>query len=207
MIRREGPAAPELHRNRQTVAFGKGDHRIARFTTPVAAAKDRDRFLRLGQARGQAVHPGGRGGHLDRFGLGGVGHIGGFDQHVLGQCDDHRAGATLCGDAEGAGDQFRDAGGVVDLEGPFRHGAEDLTVIKLLKGLAIGHVAADLADEQDHRRAVLHRHMHACRRIGRTGAAGDKADAGPAGHLAIGLGHHGGTALLPAGQKIHAGPD
>ncbi len=37
-----------------------------------------------------------------------------------------------------------------------------------------------------------------CERIGGAGAAGDEADAGPAGHLADRLGHHRGAGLLPA---------
>ena len=34
--------------------------------------------------------------------------------------------------------------------------------------------------------------------VGGAGAARDEADAGPAGELAIGLGHHGGAAFLAA---------
>ena len=40
--------------------------------------------------------------------------------------------------------------------------------------------------------------------VGGAGAAGDEADAGPAGHLAIGLGHDAGAALLPAGDEADA---
>ncbi len=40
-------------------------------------------------------------------------------QHVLRQRQHHRAGAAGGGDGKGAGDEFRDAGGIVDLAHPF----------------------------------------------------------------------------------------
>ena len=66
--------------------------------------------------------------------------------------------------------------------------------------LALAHVAGDLADEQDHRRRILARDMQTGGGIGRTRPASDEADAGRAGHLAGGLGHHRGAALLAAGR-------
>ena len=45
---------------------------------------------------------------------------------------------------------------------------------------------------------ILLRDMDAVGRIGGARAAGDEADAGPAGHLADGFRHHRGAGLLPA---------
>jgi hypothetical protein len=119
-------------------------------------------------------------------------------QHVLGQRDDHRAGAAAGRSVEGARDQLGDAGRIVDLGRPFGDRAEHRAVIELLEGLALAHVARDLPDEQDHRGRILARDMQARRRIGGTRAAGDEADAGRPGGLADRLRHHGGTAFLPA---------
>ena len=76
--------------------------------------------------------------------------------------------------------------------------AEHRAIVELLERLALAHVARDLADEQDHRRGVLPRDMHAGRRIGGARPAGDEADAGPAGRLADGFRHDRRAALLPA---------
>src|SRR3546814_15025853 len=56
--------------------------------------------------------------------------------------------------------------------------------------LALGHVAPDLADEEDHRRRILEGDMDAGAGAGRARPARHEADAGPAGQLAIGLCHH-----------------
>ena len=57
---------------------------------------------------------------------------------------------------------------------------------------------ADLADEQDHRRGVLIGDVNPGGRIGGARSPGHETDPRRAGHLAVGLGHHGGPALLPA---------
>ena len=85
-----------------------------------------------------------------------------------------------------------------------RAGAEHLPVVDLLEGLAVALVARDLADEQDHRRRVLERGVHADRGVGRARAARHEADARPAGELALRLGHEGRAALLPAGDEADA---
>src|SRR3546814_17211576 len=56
--------------------------------------------------------------------------------------------------------------------------------------LALGHVAPDLADEEDHRRRILEGDMDAGAGAGRARPARHEADAGPAGQLAIGIGHN-----------------
>ncbi len=44
--------------------------------------------------------------------------------------------------------------------------------------------------------------MHAGQRVGRAGAAGHHADAGFAGQLAVGVGHHGRAAFLAANRDL-----
>src|SRR5206468_11352285 len=83
-------------------------------------------------------------------------------------------------------------------------GAEHLAVVDLLKGLAVALVAGDLADEQDHRRAVLERGVQPDARVRRAGAARHEADARAAAQLALRLGHEGRAALLPTGDEADA---
>ena len=54
---------------------------------------------------------------------------------------------------EGAGDDFREAGRIVDLRGPFGERSEGGPVVELLERLALTHAALDLADEEDHRKS------------------------------------------------------
>jgi hypothetical protein len=68
-------------------------------------------------------------------------------------------GPPVAGSMEGARNDFRDARRIVDLRCPFRHRPENGAVIELLECLAVAHVAADLADEHDHRRGILARDM------------------------------------------------
>ena len=86
-------------------------------------------------------------------------------------------------------DVLRDPVGAVDLRDPLRHRAEHPPVVDLLEGLALLLVGGDLADEQDQRRRVLERGVHADRRVRRAGAARDDRDARPAGELPVGVGH------------------
>ena len=123
-------------------------------------------------------------------------------QHVFRQRDHHRAGTAVAGGVEGARHQFGNARGIVDLGRPFGDGAEHRAVVEFLERLALAHVAADLADEHDHRRRVLPGDMNAGRRIGGARAARDETDAGPAGHLADRLRHHGGRALVAADGEL-----
>src|SRR3546814_18746178 len=105
------------------------------------------------------------------------------------------------GGVKGAADHLRDALGVVDLGHPFGQLAEHAAVVDLLEGLALGHAAADLTDEEDHRRGLLKGAVHAGAGVGGAGAARPEADARPAGALAVGVGPHRRAALLPATGK------
>src|SRR3546814_21009642 len=93
-----------------------------------------------------------------------------------------------------------DAPGVIDLGHPLGELAEHAAVVDLLERLALGHVAPDLADEEDHRRRILEGDMDAGAGAGRARPARHEADAGPAGQLAIGIGpHRCATCLAAAG--------
>ena len=98
----------------------------------------------------------------------------------------------------GVCDVFRDALRAIDLGGPLRHAAEHAPVVDLLERLAVDEVAADLSDEQDHRRRILRGRVHADRGIRGAGTARHEGDAGTARELAVRLRHVGGTAFLPA---------
>src|SRR3546814_15825091 len=70
-------------------------------------------------------------------------------QHVLRQGQHHRARAPRGGGVEGTADHLRDAPGVIDLGHPLGELAEHAAVVDLLERLALGHVAPDLADEEE----------------------------------------------------------
>ena len=99
-------------------------------------------------------------------------------QDVLGQGDDDRAHPALLGRGEGAFDDLDGALGALELGRPFGQAAEDLAVVDLLEGAAAAVGQGDLADEQDHRRRVLMRRVHADGGVGRARSARDHADAG-----------------------------
>ena len=123
-------------------------------------------------------------------------------EDILGQGDDDGAHSALQGGGEGAFDHLDGAFRALDLGGPFGQAAEHLAIVDLLEGAAPAVGQGDLADEQDHRGGVLMRRMHADGGMGRAGAAGDHADAGLAGQLAIGLRHIGGAGLVAAGDDL-----
>ena len=105
-------------------------------------------------------------------------------------------------------DVFRQAIGVVHFADPLgeaeRPGPEHLPVVDLLERLAIALAARDLADEQDHRRRVLERGVHADCRVARARAARHEAQARPTGELALRLRHVARPALVAAGDEADA---
>ena len=103
---------------------------------------------------------------------------------------------------EGVADVFGNAVGTVDLRDPFAHRAEHAAKIDFLEGFAFNNVVANLADEQDQRRGVLIRSVHADRRVGGAGSAGDEGDAGLSGEFAVGIRHIGDAAFLPADDEF-----
>ena len=122
----------------------------------------------------------------------------GLAQHVFGQRDHHRAGPSGSRERKRAGHQFGDAAGVVDPHHPLGHLAVHPAEIEFLERPALEEGARDLADEEDHRRRILISGVHAHARVGRARPARHEADARPAGEFAVGVGHVGGAALLPA---------
>ena len=125
-------------------------------------------------------------------------------QHVLGQREHDRAGAAGGRDAIGAGDIFGDAPRILDPRRPFGDRAEEGGKVDLLEALAVAVAARDVADEQDHRGRILEGDMDAAAGVGRAGAAGDEGDARAAGHLAVGVGHVGDAAFLPADDRCRS---
>ncbi len=101
-------------------------------------------------------------------------------------------------------DVFGNALGAIDLRRPLRDAAEHAPVIDLLERLAVDEIAADLSDEQDHRRRILRRGVDADAGVRGAGTARDERDAGPAGELAVRLRHVGRAAFLPAHDEREA---
>ena len=127
-----------------------------------------------------------------------VGGVGLLDEHVLGEREHNRSGASGGRDVERAGDELGDPVGIVDLLHPLRHRAEHVAVVDLLERLAAHHLAADLPDQEDQRGRVLERGVDAAGGVRGAGAAGDHADPRPAGELAVCVGHVRGTDLVAA---------
>ncbi len=172
---------------------------------PVGAAGDHQRTLRGGQQPGQrgGIRGRRRGDHGPI--RAGVAADGIAIEHILGQRQHHRPGTARGRDLEGARDQFGNARRVVDFGDPFRHAAEHRRVIDFLEGLPAAVLAGDLPDEQDHRRRILRGNMDADAGMRGAGPARDKADAGAAGQLAVGLGHIGGRAFVLADDQVDRG--
>ena len=84
-------------------------------------------------------------------------------------------------------------------------GAKKAGKVDLLEALAVAVAASDVADEQDHRRRILEGDMDPAAGVGRARAAGDEGDARAAGHLAVGVGHVGDPAFLPADDEVDFG--
>ena len=188
--------------DRNVEPLGEAMDRCARGLVPARAADQQHRPLGRQQHLAQARHLARAGRGFRRRRRRAVSDLGLLGQHVLRQSHNHRPRPAGGSGLEGAVDVFRRALGVVEFGGPFSHGAEHLGVVHLLEGLAATHGLIDLTHEQDHRRGILLRHVHAGRGVGRARSAGDKTDAGLAGRLAVGLGHHGRPALLAANDHL-----
>ena len=67
----------------------------------------------------------------------------------------------------------------------------------------VAEVRAHVADEENHRRGVLERGVHAHRGLGRARAARHEAQSRAAGELAVGLGHVRRPRLLAADHELH----
>ncbi len=83
--------------------------------------------------------------------------------------------------------------------------AEHPPVVDFLERLAVGEIAADLADEDDHRRRILRRRVDADGSIRCARPPRDEGDARAPGQLAVRLRHVGGAAFLPADEQVAGG--
>ena len=130
-----------------------------------------------------------------------VGDIRLLGEHVLGEREDDRPGPAGQRERERLGHVLGNPGRAVDLPRGLRDPAEHLRVVELLPGLAAAKRARHLPDEEDHRRRVLLRRVHADRRLRRAWPARDEADARPAGELPVRLGRVGRALLVAAGDQ------
>jgi hypothetical protein len=194
--------APERAGHRQVPCGREAGQVVGCLARPAAAAHHQQRLPGAGQhVTDAAHHVGRRRGGLQR-GAGEGGLVGQLGQHVFRQRHDHRPRPARDGGVEGAGDDLGHARCIRDLDHPLGELAEHGVVVDLLEGFAPRLPAGDLSHEQDQGRGVLLGRVHADARVGGAGAARDHADAGPAGHLAVGLGHVGGTAFVLGHHQV-----
>src|SRR3569623_1383358 len=104
--------------------------------------------------------------------------------------------------AIGAADLFGDPARILDPRRPFGDRREEGGEVDLLKALAVAVAARDVADEQDHRGRILAGDMHSGTGVSCARSPGDESDSGPAGHLAVGVGHVGDAAFLPTDDCV-----
>ena len=194
--------------HRQVPGFGEALERGAGRVVPARAADDHERPLGGNEHRAQARQRARLGPGQRRLGARQHRRRSRRRQHVFRQREHDRPRATLQRRVEGARHVLRQAVGVVHLADPLGHaeraGAEHLPVVDLLERLAVALLARHLADEEDHRRAVLEGRVQPDARIRRARPAGDEADARAAGQLALRLGHERRAALLAAGDEADA---
>ena len=91
--------------------------------------------------------------------------------------------------------------GLLDLERQLRHRAERVAVVELLECLSPAMLKWHLADEEDQRGRVLKRGVDAGSGMRCSRRARHEADAGPSGHLSVGLGHVRGAGLVPCDDE------
>ena len=124
--------------------------------------------------------------------------------HVLRQADDDGPGPARAGGEHGLGHDLGGALRVVQDHHALRTGAEPGVRVELLEGLAVAVLERDQADEQDERRRVLPRGVQADVGVRGARAARHHGDAGDHVHLAVGLGHVRGAALVAAHHVLDA---
>lgn len=200
-----GILAAEGGDERHARAIGPGGDILPRSRIPASAADDRDGGFRGGEEIGELLHRLRIGRLADAFDARAIDRHDFVEQHVLGQCEDDRAGAAVHRDGVGARDIFGDAARIVDPRGPFGERGEHRGEVDFLERLAIAGAAIDIADEEDHRLRILAGHMDADRRVGGAGAARDEGDAGAVRERAIGAGHERDAAFLAARDDVDRG--
>lgn len=119
---------------------------------------------------------------------------------ILGQIDQHGAGAAGGGDLEGLMDAAGELGHGLDHDIPLGAGARDSDHVGLLEGIGTDQAGGDLAAEDDHGGAIGQGILHRGDHIGGTGAGGNQDDTGIARGAGVTLRHVAG-ALLVAGEN------
>jgi hypothetical protein len=192
----------KAHAHRQVVGLDEALDVVARFARPRRAAEDHQRALRRGEEMMEALHVLAAGVGLRgniRLGIGGAGLVG---QHVLGQRQHHRPAPPGGRDLEGARDVLGNAIGAVDPRRPLGERAEHRGEVDLLESLSVAEVGSDVAHEEDHRRGILERGVHADRGLGRARAARDETQPRAVGELSVGLGHVRRRGLVAADDEL-----
>ena len=184
--------------HRKIVGLDEGPDVGAGLGAPAAAAHDHHRPLGRVEQLAQLGHVARRGRAAGDLVGAGIGHLDLVGQHVLGQRQHDRARPAVQRRVKCLAHQFGNAAGVFDLGDPLGHLAEHAAIVDFLERLAVGGLARDLPDQQDHGRRILEAGMQTDAGIGRPRAAGDEADPGLAGELAVSFRHVGRAALLAA---------
>ena len=107
------------------------------------------------------------------------------------------------GDDECAGDDFRNAVGVLDGRDHLCHFTKHLRVVDFLERTATDLVTWHLADEKYQRHRVLLRNVYRDRCVGRARPAANEGNAGFMGEFGIGNRHQTGATLVPANHSLH----
>ncbi len=136
-----------------------------------------------------------------------VSALGARGEHVLGKRQHDGTRTAGHRDPVRMRQVFGNALRAIDLRNPLGYAAVHLAIVDFLERFAVDHVAADLADEDDHRRGILSGCVNADGRIRRARAAGHKRKSGAAGELAMGLRHVRGATLLPANDESESVAD
>jgi hypothetical protein len=171
-----------------------------------AAPGDHDRTLGAVQLLGDPGCPVGdarlRGSRVRDRGGGAV--VGGGPE-VAGHREHRGTGAAAGGAAQCLGDEIRHLTGTGGLSGPLRDRREERGEVDLLEALPAQGGGVDLAEDDEHRRLVLERRVHADRRVGGARPAAGQHHRGRAVELAVGLGHERRAALVPRGDERRRG--
>lgn len=121
-------------------------------------------------------------------------------EQVLGERQEHRTRPATERLAYGLGKDVHQLLDGARLDGPLRELAERTGLIDLLEGLPAAIPALDLADEDEQRGRVLFRGMDADGHVRGADGASSQAYRGPAGQLAVGLGHERRSAFVACGD-------
>ena len=189
--------------DRDAVRLSEGDRVGPRLARPVAAADNHQRALGLAEQleRCSNLREAGRRarGHVRLR----VGDRGGLGQHVLRQRHHHGPGPARCRNPEGACHHLGQARRIVHLDDPLGERPEHRDVVDLLERLAAAIGTCDLADQQQHRRRVLHGDVDARRRMRGARGARHEADAGLPGELPVRLCSVGSARLHAADDEMN----